>query len=245
MALTAEQKRIAERTKRVGLIKLTDSDADIDRALLAVAINTENFTAAAKMLRRERADVTAAKLRGIVERHRDRYMQIRSERQTSVFMQLATDAENMARKLNEAEQALIDHAMTGIGELDAAQALRALHSLAVAKGIQIDKALTLRGRPTQIVEQRDLTEILRSLAAHPGVTVHSPLIAASPDPDRPLEPGARVEAETPPEPDPEPTPVPKRPVRGLLEAGPLNGGQRVQQGKRRLDAAYEELVLGS
>ena len=45
--------------------------------------------------------------------------------------------------------------------------------MATSRGIALDKAMTLRGRPTQITEHRNVAEILKALKAK-GATVILP-----------------------------------------------------------------------
>ena len=100
----------------------------------------------------------------VTSSHVGRYEHIRSEVVPRVYAKLAQEAEDLARKYAEAEQATLDRYEEELPNLKAGEVANALRNLATSRGISTDKANVLRNRPTQIVERRSSSEILRRLA---------------------------------------------------------------------------------
>ena len=95
--------------------------------------------------------------------HAARFHEIESAIKTDVSERMASEAERAAVEQGEVAFQLLDHLRGRIGQMNGTEAAKTLRDLETAKAINIDKALLLRGRPTQITEHRSANEVLDSL----------------------------------------------------------------------------------
>jgi hypothetical protein len=142
------------------------SEDEIERALIAVAVCAGNTHRAHRELAKQghkiprpTLDVWATRL------HADRYQRIATEVVPKIHERIATEAEDLAQAYADAERTALDRLNETLDELDPKDVATAIRNLATSRGISIDKAALLRGRPTQIIEHRDPADIARELAA--------------------------------------------------------------------------------
>lgn len=137
---------------------------DIERAL-TVRVAAGSHRGASQLLATELGmSVPEGTLaRWVRETYRDRYLELRAELAPMLREVAAAANEDIAAKIAEVEQPLIERVESQIGEMKGKDAAIALKNLALAKNIATDKALLLRGEPTQITEHRDPLELYRRL----------------------------------------------------------------------------------
>lgn len=111
--------------------------------------------------------------------HRDRYLTL-AERERPRLEQIAVeDAISTILQAGELEHSVLDHLATRLDADDPApkelaELAATLQRITTAKGINGTKLLELTGRPTQITEHRNGTEILKQLAQRvPGLIINS------------------------------------------------------------------------
>ena len=148
------------------------TDAEIEAALTAVALCSGNTRRAAGLL--EESEDACTVPRGTLEnwiryKHTHRYEQITEEILPTVYAEIAQKSEDLAARMVKAEEALMDRVNEKAGELKGHEAASALRNVSTAKAINIDKASIIRGRPTEIREERTMADVARSLERFKGI----------------------------------------------------------------------------
>lgn len=169
----------------------TYSPEDVDRGLLALAIHGA-ATRAATALEQQGHHIPERTLADWRTRHADRYHEIANQharRVEDVIVQQARDAALMAGAL---EQDLMHRLATKAGELEAKDLANSVKNVTTTKGINVDKFLTLTGRPNHVTEHRNADELLRKLDA---LKVHAIQGEATEQPQPPETPGRSLIAE--------------------------------------------------
>ena len=129
----------------------------IDKGLMALIEAGGNAAQAAKNY----TAVSEATLRNWRnDTHAQRYRDLEATYVKEVEGELIAQARENAHRAGEIERQLIED-MASVGDRDKPAALRAITD---AKTKNVDKYLTLTGRPSAIVEQRDIGSILESLS---------------------------------------------------------------------------------
>jgi hypothetical protein len=147
------------------------SEEEIERGLVEVAMCAGNTRRAHRQLEARGLTIPRETLKDWTTRHHlARYEEVRLEVLPRVHAKLAQESEDLAREYAAAEHAALDRFRAELPNLRAADAASAVRNLATSRGISLDKAHVLRGRPSSIVERRDPAEIVDALARL-GVTV--------------------------------------------------------------------------
>jgi hypothetical protein len=104
-------------------------------------------------------------LRSWVGTHENRYLEIQQQELPRIYARIAEQSEQLVDELSRAEWELLEKLRTETPNLKPGDVAGALRNVTVSKAVNFDKASLARGRPTEIHETRQLTEILRSLTA--------------------------------------------------------------------------------
>jgi len=151
------------------------SEEEIERGLQAVAYFSGDTRRAAKELKSLGHPVPRTTLRNwIAGKYVERYERARVAIRDRVWEEIAEDWQRVARKSARAAEQLVESAETEAkaGELRRAnEAAAAARNLATVGGIGNDKAAAVHGRPTEIHERRDASELVRALANRFGGVV--------------------------------------------------------------------------
>lgn len=143
-----------------------ETSDDITHCLLELAFHNNNATRASKKLRADGWKVDRFTLLELRKKHPDRYERAREAQRTA---SMADDAEELAHTYAGIERKAADMLEDQIHELEPKELAATLRNVATARGISIQNASALRGRPTHITESRDASQIMRALAAKLGV----------------------------------------------------------------------------
>jgi hypothetical protein len=92
-----------------------------------------------------------------------RFARLRIDLEPEVREGIAGQAMEIAYLAAEAEREYIEEARSKIGEVDANHLAKNVHNLANAKATNIQTAQLLRDRPTAIIENRSLEDMIGSL----------------------------------------------------------------------------------
>jgi hypothetical protein len=148
---------------------------DREAGMLAIILHGGSCLKAAAAIEQQtgRRKIPVSTLRLWKTQHADRYRELQLEVAPKVADVIAAEAEETAILAAEGERLAIQRTIETIDELPAKDAAGAARNMAVVKGIQIEKAGLLRGRPTSIVESRSPDAILTSIAKKLGFSVDS------------------------------------------------------------------------
>lgn len=147
---------------RKGLANFTEEE--IQRGLLELAICGGSGAEAARRLKDQgHPRLTRQRLRDFARRYADRYAALRDQYVQQVFDRIATESEDLAIAYADAERQFLAIAVEKKHEMSSGQAAGAAQRMAVSKGINIDKASIVRGRPTQVVQRQDMGELVAFL----------------------------------------------------------------------------------
>jgi hypothetical protein len=139
----------------------------IDDALTALIAYAGNATGAVKYL--EAAGKRAPAVPTLIEwsrtRHWERYEELREKVAQKLEGTLANNYLDAARYATETMVLAVDKARERLENNKDDDPARSAASLAKVATSATDKRLALQGRPSQIVETRNIGEIMRSLAA--------------------------------------------------------------------------------
>jgi len=142
------------------------STEEIERALMACALVQGNTRRAAQLLKAEGIPIPRSTLKDwITGTHRDRYAVISNEESRHLYARLADSHEAIAERIVHANEKAVgkiekklDDPDVSLGELS-----NTSRNLSVSAGIHQDKASLIRGRPTEIRNERSLAELLQAL----------------------------------------------------------------------------------
>lgn len=142
-----------------GMIERVYSEEEIERGLRMLAALNSSTTAEA------RTGIPSSTLRyWRRHKHAARYDRIRQEMMPRIQKEMAEQAEAAALEQGEVAMEILNQLRTRIADMKPADAASALRNVETAKGINVDKALILRGQPTQITEHRAAPELLDAIA---------------------------------------------------------------------------------
>lgn len=131
---------------------------------LAELVLVGNSETASKRLAARGLRVSAGRLRSWrTDTYVDRYLEVRRRLLPQIRETLAQAAEDNAKLLAETERQLAQRLHDQAGDLETKDLGKAVQSVAIAMGINVDKTLLLRGEPTQISMQRAPDEILAEI----------------------------------------------------------------------------------
>jgi hypothetical protein len=131
---------------------------DIDSALGLLAVNGGNLAQTARQTSR-----APATLRDWRESHPARYREHCERIAQAVERDIVIGARNLAQSVGETERLALERTHEQLEANQAKDPSGVLLRLATTKGIQLTKLLELTGRPTQIVEHRDASELMRAI----------------------------------------------------------------------------------
>jgi hypothetical protein len=151
------------------------SPEQIDRALLELAI-CGTSTEARRRLAAQGLQVSDRTLRDWKQvRYPDRYRQIAEQHARQVEDVIVQQARETALFAGHVERSALAAELKAIEAGKVRDHSASARNASTVKGINVDKLLTLSGRPSQVVEHRQADDLLRKLAViAPGVvTVES------------------------------------------------------------------------
>jgi transposase-like protein len=146
------------------------SPTEIDAALATLAATGSSFEAS------QRTGINPHTLRHWKTLHHDRYTQIAEREAPKLEAIAAQQAREIMVRAGETEHTLLDTLNKRINDdaptKELSELAGTLQRVTTSKGINGTKLLELTGRPTQIVEHREGTDILRALASKvPGLVI--------------------------------------------------------------------------
>ena len=148
------------------------SEEDLTTALMSLVAWAGNASAAARYLKSEKGiSVSVATLCDWKVRHGERYDELREKYQAQLEGNLAHELRDCARLAVEVERLALEKTRERLEAGKERDPSRAAANLAMVAAKSTDKLMTLTARPTQITENRDATEILRSLVARGVLTL--------------------------------------------------------------------------
>lgn len=154
------------------------------RAFLALALAGGNAARAAAGL-----DVGERSLQRWRRSHAEEYERVRRELAPQLEAVAVSEAYERVLELGRLEALVAAklEAAVEAGEIPARDLPGALRNITTSKAINVDKILALSGRPTQVVEHRSATDIVRRLAALGAVTDASVVELPAPESAPPTE----------------------------------------------------------
>ena len=148
------------------------SQEQIDDALMALIAWAGNASAAVRHLKSvgKRAPRVETLLNWSRTLHWERYQELREKYGDQIEKGLAADYLDSARELREVAHMAAEKAKERLEAGEDQDPGRTAANLARASAIALEKSLTLQGKPTQITESRNPSEILAGLIArHPQI----------------------------------------------------------------------------
>lgn len=144
------------------------SQDEIDRGLQAVVLADGHTIKAAERMRAAGTPIADRTLRLWVEKHPERYAELKDTRNDWTAEQMAQQSEYLAAGYAEAEARLLASVLTSSEEelkkISPNARMQAARNAATGRGISIDKASDLRGRPTRPdAATASLVDVLRKL----------------------------------------------------------------------------------
>jgi hypothetical protein len=134
------------------------SEEDVDRGLIAAA------TLGLRPAERE-TGIPESTLRGWIDNYPERYSQIRTEEAPKWRERAAAAFEDVVEGLTDVEWDLLKRMKEQAESLDGKDTANALKNVAIAKGINTDKANVLRGMPAATTEHKFSFELVTKAIA--------------------------------------------------------------------------------
>lgn len=142
----------------------TYSDQDVERALQARAITSSASEAAHVLSESFELTIPPRTIsEWVANSHRDRYEQIRAEIAPKIHMAVASEMEDIAVSIVQVQRDAVERVKAELPKMDGKDAALALKSLSAAGAAATDKALLLRGRPTQITGHDNPSDVYAAL----------------------------------------------------------------------------------
>ncbi len=147
----------------------------VETALHVLAANQGNSVKASELLALQGTHIGSSTLtRWKNDNHAERYRKIQADRAPLLEAQAITTSLELVALYGTIEQRAAELLNEKLDDLPPKELANTVSKLAVAKGINTDKALLLQGRPTSVTEHRDTTEIMRALQQlNPSLVVES------------------------------------------------------------------------
>jgi hypothetical protein len=143
----------------------TYTPAEVDTALLVLAMSGRNCYEASRRLKAEGVDVDRRTLNQWKNHtHAARYLEIEHDHAPKIEKQMVTTARAIVTAANQVTMAAIEKTREQVESGEIKDASTAARNLATVAGIQTDKALLLEGRPTEIRGAEDLPAALTRMA---------------------------------------------------------------------------------
>jgi hypothetical protein len=146
----------------------------VETALHVLAACGGNSRQAAEQLANQGINVHERTLRNWPHQHADRYAEIRRTVAPLLEARAIATAYEVVDRAGEVEQILLEKIQAEADTMNAKDAAAAFRNISTSKGINLDKLLILQGRPTQVTEHRDTTELMRALSnLNPSLVIES------------------------------------------------------------------------
>lgn len=156
LGLIESPRAVTERGKRIAR-----TEDEVKAALRLLVLNGGEVRRTSKQLRDEGLPVKEQTLGWWRDRSFPRlYMQIRKEMGAEVSEKIAGNALERALEADHAEKLYLQEAANKVGEVSPDHIAKNAAALANAKAANIERAQTLRHEPNQIVETRDMGELV-------------------------------------------------------------------------------------
>jgi hypothetical protein len=140
------------------------STEEVDGALLTLAMLGGNTERAAKQLREAGLSVTARSLRAWREKlYPRRYEDICARHRNEIENVIVQRSREVALTADDLTMLALQKAREQLEAGECKDPAAVARNAATTKGINVDKALVMEGRPNQISEQRDAAELLRAI----------------------------------------------------------------------------------
>lgn len=139
---------------------------EIEQGLQAVALCAGNTRAAERHLEKQGVKIPFSTLRDwSLHTKRAEYERIRDEVAPKLFAKIGEQNLRVAEKATELEVKFLEEIEQKLdsGQFDAKDLPGALRNVAVTKGVAVDKASVISGRPTEIRSSESLQEVFRKL----------------------------------------------------------------------------------
>jgi hypothetical protein len=144
--------------------------AEIDTALLVLALPGRNSVVAARRLKDEGLEINSRTLRSWREHtHATRYIEIEHQHAPEIERQMISQARAIVTAANEGTLEAIDAAREQLRTGEAKDPSTVARNLSTSAGIMTDKALLLEGRPTEIRGGDNLEAALERIAQRLGL----------------------------------------------------------------------------
>jgi hypothetical protein len=142
------------------------SHEEIETGLMAMIAWVGNASAASRYLQSEKQlTISPGTLNNWKQIHAIRYDELREKYAAQMESQIAHELRDVARLATDVQRLALQRASERLEAGEDDDPSRSAANAARVSQSNIDKLLSLTGRPTQITETRNLGEILRSLAA--------------------------------------------------------------------------------
>lgn len=186
----------------------TRSQEDITTGLMALVAWAGNPTAASKALKSEgKLDITPQTLNSWAkERYPEQYAELRERFSEQMERELAHEYRNAARRAVEVQLLGLEKAAEKLDQNRDQDPSRTAANAATVADKMTGKLLALTGRPTSIREDRNIEQILRSLAAKGVIQVPDADVQETGEPATIGPPPALTHQETSPDATSEPIP---------------------------------------
>ena len=147
------------------------SEEETTTILMALVAWAGNATKASEYLRAEKdIAIAPATLTSWKVRYGDRYDEMRDKYRDQLESNLANEYRDVARLAVEATREAIEKSREQLAKNQDRDPARSAAALATVAHKATDKLMSLTGRPKEITEHRDASEILRGLISkHPAV----------------------------------------------------------------------------
>lgn len=141
------------------------SPEEIDRGLLALALAGGNAMRASRELEALGHPVPWRTLYNWRDKHAQRLSELRTEHAPKIEALIVREARDSALLAAQVEQAGLARLQDNIDDIDLKDLSKTVKDASVSKAVNVDQVLKLEGRPTQIVENRQASDLIRKLRA--------------------------------------------------------------------------------
>lgn len=170
---------------------MAPTEDEVTTGLLALVAWAGNATAAASSLKAEGKALTSAATLRTWSRgaYAERYQELREKYAERLEGQLVAEYRDVARHAVEVQRLALDKALERLKKGEDHDPSRTAANTATVADKMTAKMLALSGRPTSIREDRNVGEILRSLAAKGVLHLPKAIDAVAEDEAPPDDPG--------------------------------------------------------
>lgn len=144
--------------------------AEVEEALMVLAISGGNFKRASEQLRAAGQDLSPRRLRDWAQEvYPARYEQAQFRYADALEERLISQARVAASQAGDVIVRALELTAVQLESGDVKDPVRIARDASVVMGVNADKLLALSGRPTVVTEVRDAAQIMRALGAKLGV----------------------------------------------------------------------------